>query len=108
MDNRNDKPTGSMDVNTQLQQWNHRLKQVISQIVRLEQQKSWIETEIRKEGSVLAAKWISEGPEFACDQSPVESPSDSSIVDFSGILELADDDEGFLAELIDVFLALQS
>ena len=48
MDNSNDKPIGSMDVNNQLQQWNHRLKQVTSQIVHLEQHKSRIETEIER------------------------------------------------------------
>jgi len=48
VDNSNDKPIGSMDVNNQLQQWNHRLKQVTSQIVHLEQHKSRIETEIER------------------------------------------------------------
>ena len=48
MSNTNDKPIASTNPTVQMESLRHRLKQVTSQIVSLEQHKSRIETEIKR------------------------------------------------------------
>ncbi len=78
MNNTNDKPIASTNPTVQMESLRHRLKQVTSQIVRLEQHKFQIETEIKRledlpvqskgEGVPLSDEKIKEGTEETEEQ----------------------------------------